>query len=88
MQSSLLVTCFSQKLSNKNVWGVGSIRLGKGRVNPVQVGVFWNHIGWEGGGAHCARPQFLLYLLSNHHQTLHGSNMAQNLSKTVKFNPK
>ena len=34
-------------------------------INPIQAGLFWNHIGW--GGAHCAPPLFLLYLLSNYH---------------------
>ena len=49
-------------------------------LNPIQAGVFWNHIGW--GGTLCP-PPFLLYLLSNYHQTWHASTMAQNLSKTV-----
>ena len=48
-------------------------------VNPIQAGVFWNHIGWP--------PPFLLYLLSNYHQTWHASTMPQNLSKTVKVKP-
>ena len=43
-----------------------------GCINPIQAGVFWNHI------------QFLLHLLSNYHQTWHDSTMAQNLSRAVK----
>ena len=50
-------------------------------INPIQAGVFWNHIGW-GGGTLCP-PLFLLYLSSNYHQTWHASTMALNLSKTV-----
>ena len=50
-------------------------------INPIQAGVFWNHIGW---GEHISPhfPPFLLYLLSDHHQTWHGNTIAQNLSKT------
>ena len=33
-------------------------------------------------------PTFLLYLLSNYHQTGHDSNMAQNLSRTIKVKSK
>ena len=29
-------------------------------LNPIQAGVFWNHIGW--GGTLCPPPLFLLYL--------------------------
>ena len=33
--------------------------------NPIQAGLFWNHIGW--GGHIVPPPLFLLYLLSNYH---------------------
>ena len=39
-------------------------------INPIQAGVFWNHIG-------CAPLHFSFICLSNHHQTCHDSNMAQ-----------
>ena len=51
-------------------------------INPIQAGVFWNHIGW--GDTLRPPPPFLLYLLSNYHQTWHDSTMAQNLSRAVK----
>ena len=36
MQSLMFLACFVQKLSKKNLWGVGSIPLsGKGRVNRL-----------------------------------------------------
>ena len=50
--------------------------------NPIEAGVFWYHIGW--GGTLCPLPPFLLYLLSNYHQTWYHSTMAQNLSRAVK----
>ena len=53
-------------------------------INPIQAGVSWNHIGWWGGTL--CPPPFLLYFLSNHRQTWHGSTIAQNLSKTVIVN--
>ena len=33
MQSLMFLDCFVEKLSKKNLWGVGSTPLGKGRVN-------------------------------------------------------
>ena len=52
-------------------------------LNPIQAGVFWNHIGW---GAHCAPPSlFLLYLLSCYYQTWHGGTVRQNLSEAIKI---
>ena len=54
------------------------------RVNPIQAGVFWNHIGW--GGAHCCVPPlFLLYLWSNYNQTWHDGTLGQNLSKAIEI---
>ena len=52
-------------------------------VNPIQAGVFWNHIaiGW---GAQCA-PLFLLYLWSNYNQTWHDGTLGQNLPKAIKI---
>ena len=44
-------------------------------VNPIQAGVFWNHIG----------PLFLLYLWSNYNQTWHDGTLGQNLSKAIKI---
>ena len=44
--------------------------------------VFCYHIGW---GTMCPPPHpFLLYLLSNYHQTCHDSSLRQNLLKSVK----
>ena len=51
--------------------------------NPIQAGVFWNHIGW-GGGTLCP-PLFLLCLWSNYNETWHDSTLGQNLSKTIKI---
>ena len=50
-------------------------------INPIQAGVFWNHIGW--GGTLCP-PLFLLCLWSNYNQTWHDSTRGQNLSKAIK----
>ena len=36
------------------------------RFNTTLAGVFWNHIGWGGGGTHYVPSLFLLYLLSNY----------------------
>ena len=52
------------------------------KVNPIQAGVFWNHIGW-GGGTLCP-PLFLLCLWSNYNQTWHDGTLGQNLSKDIK----
>ena len=51
-------------------------------LNPIQAGVFWNHIGW---GAQCAPPLFLLCLWSNYNQTWHDGTLGQNLSKVIKI---
>ena len=45
-------------------------------LNPIQAGVFWNHIGWV---------LFLLYLWSNYNQTWHDGTLGQNLSKAIKI---
>ena len=47
--------------------------------NPIQAGVFWNHIGWGG------TFRFLLYLWSNYNQTWHDGTLGQNLSKPIKI---
>ena len=52
-------------------------------LNPVQAGLFWNNIGCEGGGGHCA-PLFLLYLWSDYNQTWRDGTLRQNLSKALK----
>ena len=49
-------------------------------INPIQAGVFWNHIGWRGT---LCPPLFLLYLWSNYNQTWHGGTLGQNLSKAI-----
>ena len=41
--------------------------------NHIQAGAFRYYIGWEG---HNVPPPFLFYLLSNYHQTWHGSTLA------------
>ena len=53
------------------------------RVNPIQAGVFWNHIGW--GGTLCPPPMFLFYLWSNYNQTWHDGSLGQNVSKALKI---
>ena len=50
-------------------------------LNPIQAGVFWNHIGW-GGGSMCP-PLFVLYFCSNYNQTWHDGTLGQNLSKAM-----
>ena len=52
-------------------------------LNPIQSGVFWNHIGWEGVGD-IVPPLFLLYLWSNYNQTWRDCTLRQNLSKALK----
>ena len=61
-----------------------SLTNGQNVINSIQAGVFWNHIDW--GGTLCP-PPFLLYLLSNYHQTWHANTLVQNLSKTVIAKP-
>ena len=51
------------------------------RVNPIQAGVFWNHIGW----GHIVPPLFLLYLWSNYSQTWHDDTLGRSLSKAIKI---
>ena len=52
----------------------------RNQFNPIQAGVFWNHIGW---GAHCFCFLFLRCLWSNYNQTWYDSTLGQNLSKSV-----
>ena len=33
-------------------------------LNPIQAGVFWNHIGWGGGGDNVS-PLFVVQLQPN-----------------------
>ena len=47
----------------------------------IQAGVFCYYIDW---GEHIVPPPFLLYLLSNYHETWHDSFLRQSLSKAVK----
>ena len=56
------------------------------KLNPIQAGVFWNHIGW-GGGWHIVPPSplFLLYLWFIDNQTWHGGTKGQNLSTAIKI---
>ena len=47
--------------------------------NPIQAGVFWNHIGW---GAHCAPLCFSFICGPN---TTNDGTLGQNLSKAIKI---
>ena len=64
---------FCQIFKMSNIWANRKVLFPKVKVliflNPIQAGLFWNHIGLGGGGGiyHCAPPLFLLYLLSNYH---------------------
>ena len=49
MQSLMFLACFVQKLSKKNLWGVSSTPLGKGRVNPSGTKGFGTHTKHQGG---------------------------------------
>ena len=57
---------------------------GEVTFNPIQAGVFWNHIGWGGGGGGIVPPLFLLCLCSNYSKTWHDGTLGQNLSKAIK----
>ena len=50
-------------------------------VDPIQAGVFWNHVGWGG----TLFLLFLLYLWSNYNQTWHDDPLGQILSKAIKI---
>ena len=52
----------------------------KAVLNPIQAGVFWNHIGW----GQIVPPLFLFCLWSNYNQTWHDGTLGQNLSKAIK----
>ena len=51
MQSLMFLACFVRKLSKKNLWGVSSTPLGKGRVNPSGTKGFGTHTKHQGGGS-------------------------------------
>ena len=71
---------FFPKLKKRNFWGLikeGLTLFGEGRINPIQAGVLLEP--YRLGGGHYAPPLFLLCLLSNYHQTWHGSTIVQNL---------
>ena len=51
-------------------------------LNPIQAGVFWNHISWRGT---LCPPLFLLCLGSNYNQTWHDGTLGQNSSKAIKI---
>ena len=38
MPSLMFLSCFDQKLSKKNLWGVDSTPLGKGKVSSLNMG--------------------------------------------------
>ena len=79
--------CFFVFGWNKLQFGLrGNFRLLISNLNSIQAGVFWNHIGWGGGGAHCVQCHilFLFYLWSNYSQTCHDGTLRQNRSKVVK----
>ena len=59
-------------------WGLKGIL----KFNPIQAGVFWNHIGL--GGTLCL-PLFFLYLWSNYNQTWNDGTLGQNLSNAIKI---
>ena len=62
---------------NKNSLCRHDNECGNKSINPIQAGVFWNHIG-------CAPLLFLLYLWSNYNQNWHDGTLGQNLSKAIK----
>ena len=59
--------------------GLGPYFLLASNLNPIQAGVFWNHIGF--GGTLC--PPSVSPLFMN--QTWHDGTLGQNLSKAVKI---
>ena len=61
---------------------ISYFRLGQTTFNPVQAGVFWNHISL---GGHNVPPLFLICLGSNCNQTWHAATLGQNLSKSIKI---
>ena len=54
-------------------------------LNPIQAGVFWNHIGLEGTLCVPSPPLFLFNLWSNYNQTWPDGTLGQNLSKAIKI---
>ena len=51
-------------------------------INPIQAGVFWNHIRL---GVHIVSPLFLLYLWFNYNQSWQDGTLGKNLSKAIKM---
>ena len=66
------------ELWRKNLKGADSAP-GTDKVNPIQAGVFWNHIGW--GGGHIVPPSVSPLFVIQSPQTWHSGTIAQNLSK-------
>ena len=52
-------------------------------INRIQAGVFWNHIGWGGGGILCPRFSFICGPITA--KFWHDGTLGQNLSKAIKF---
>ena len=51
-------------------------------INPIQAGVFSNHIDW---GGDIVSPSVSHFLRFNYNQTWHDGTLGQNLSKAVKY---